>query len=183
MLMDIYQFLFGYESVTELLDKVESYIYFFGIIINYRNVNLRFLFVLLFVFQAFDSYVLSKQMAIIKPFYMEHLVESMFAILACSLILGRAKIAGWVRYDSRYLGYMQEFGLFAVYVGFSIYSLVLFIEGVLYWHTELIPNPLPIFSNRLYFYYTLEVLEIWILISLTLQNLLGKLPVRHSVDI
>lgn len=179
---DYIELLFSYKNYPDLFNKVEAFIYLLGIVINYKNINLRFLFLLLFLFQLFDAYALSGYMAIIKPFYLEHLVESFFAFVVCLLILRRAKIAGWVHYDSRYLGYMQEFGLIAVYFAFAFYSFVLFCEGVLYLYTDLIPNPLPIFSIRLYFYYALEAIEIYILCSLTVQNLNGKLPRRYAKD-
>lgn len=183
ILDDLQSWLFSYKNVYDLFNKAETWLYLSGIVINFKNINLRFLFLLLFAFQLFDSHFLSAQMRTIKPFYMEYFVEALYSALACFLILCRAKIAGWVRYDSRYLGYMQEFGLFAVYVGFTLYSAILFLESFIYWHTELLITPLLLKSHRLYVYYSLQTVEFWILISLTVQNIKGTLPQRHSVKI
>lgn len=153
------------------------------LVINRKNKNLAFLFVLLMTYKLFDVFVLSPQMRVISPFYLEHLIESGFNLFVCYLIYKRAIISRWVHYDCSYLGYMQEFGLISVYLGYTLLSFALFCEGVLYWYTDFVPYPLPLFSIRLYFLYSLLAVEYYILVSLTYQNLTGTLPQKYSLKV
>lgn len=160
----------------------EVIIYSTCLLINYKNKNLFFLFLLLLIYQAFDHLLLAPQMAIIKPFYLEHFVEAMCNAFVCVLILNRARIAGWVHLDTNYIGYMQEFGLIALYVGFTLLSVSLFAEALIYWFTDFLAKPLPIRRLEGIVFVLLNSIEIYILISLTRQNVKNQLPVRYTLE-